>query len=506
MPKVVVDGQRLALLASAFVVASCGLAYELVAGSLSSYLLGDSVTHFSTVIGTYLFAMGIGSWLSKHVENHVADTFVSVEVAIGVLGGFTAPFLYWVFSQPGAPFHFFLYWCVLLVGTLVGLEIPLVMRLLSSQTSLKDLVSQVLTFDYLGALAVSVAFPLVFVPRLGFVKTGIVFGILNVLVAVWATRIFRDRLRHPRMLLGQALAALVLLVGAFAGADRFSDHVESRLFDEEIIHASSSPYQRIVVTRWRGDVRLYLNNNLQFSSRDEYRYHEALVHPVLSSHPRPYRVLVLGGGDGLAVREILKNPAVREVTLVDLDPAMTNLFRDHPLLERLNESSLRKKNVAVVNADAFKWLEDNPDAFDVVVVDFPDPSNYAVGKLYTTVFYRLLERHLAPGGMAVVQTTSPLLARRSFWTVVNTIESTGLVTAPYHALVPSFGEWGFVVASRGPWKAPDTIPVATRFVTAASIAAMRQFPPDMARLETEVNRMDNQVLVRTYEKEWGPIQ
>ena len=506
MVPIALKGRRFALLASVFVVASCGLAYELVAGALSSYLLGDSVTQFSTVIGTYLFAMGIGSWASKHVDTRVADRFVGIEIAIGLLGGLTAPFLFWVFSQPGAPFHFFLYWCVLMVGTMVGLEIPLVMRLLETETSFKDLVSQVLSVDYLGSLAVSVAFPLILAPRLGFVRTGLVFGILNAAVALWAARLFKDRLAAPRAMAAQALGAIALLATAFVFADHWSDYVESRLYDEEILHASSSPYQRIVVTRWRGDVRLYLNNNLQFSSRDEYRYHESLVHPVLSGHPHPRRVLVLGGGDGLAVREVLKNPAVREVTLVDLDPAMTDLFRRHPLLTRLNQGSLDRPGVTVVNADAFKWLEDHPDVFDVAIIDFPDPSNYAVGKLYTTVFYRLLERHLAPGGVAVVQTTSPLMARKSFWTVVTTIESTGLVASPYHALVPSFGEWGFVVASRGAWKRPDSIPLATRFLTAKELPAMFSFPPDMDRVPADTNRMDNQILVRTYEREWGPIQ
>ncbi|MEN9306321.1 MAG: hypothetical protein RL173_253 [Fibrobacterota bacterium] len=499
-------GQRIALLVSVFVVASCGLAYELVAGALSSYLLGDSVTQFSTVIGTYLFAMGIGSWASKHVEGRIADRFVSIEVAIGILGGFTAPFLFWVFSQPGAPFHVCLYLCVMLVGFLVGLEIPLVMRLLERESSFKDLVSQVLSLDYLGSLAVSVLFPLVLAPRLGFVRTGLLFGIFNALVALWAARVFKDRLTSPRSTFAQAFAAIGLLVGGMVFAGDWTNYVESRFYDEEIVHSSSSPYQRVVVTRWRSDVRLYLNGNLQFSSRDEYRYHEALVHPVLSSHPRPSRVLVLGGGDGLAVREILKHPQVRQVTLVDLDPTMTSLFKTHPLLVSLNQGSLANQKVTVVNADAFKWLEDHPDAFDVAIVDFPDPSNYAVGKLYTTTFYRLLERHLAPGGMAAIQTTSPLIARRSFWTVVNTLESVNLHTAPYHALVPSFGEWGFVIATRDTWKAPDTIALATRFVTARSLSTMRDFPPDMDRVATETNRLDNQILVRTYEKEWGPLQ
>ena len=205
----------------------------------------------------------------------------------------------------------------------------------------------------------------------------------------------------------------------------------------------SSPYQRIVITRWKDDVRLFLNGHLQFSSRDEYRYHEALVHPGLQSLTRPRRVLVLGGGDGLAVREILKYDSVDTVTLVDLDPEMTRLFSQHQALTRLNQNSLSSPKVKIINADAFLWLEENRDFFDFVVADFPDPTNYSLGKLYTTAFYRLLRRHLSENGVAVIQSTSPLFARRSYWCIVKTLQSVGFQVTPYHTYVPSFGEWGF---------------------------------------------------------------
>jgi len=217
-------------------------------------------------------------------------------------------------------------------------------------------------------------------------------------------------------------------------------------------------------------------------------------------------VLVLGGGDGMAVREVLRWTSVEQVTLVELDPHMTRLFSSLPLLRQLNQDALLSPKLRIVNADAFGWLEQHPDAqFDVIVVDFPDPSNFALGKLYTTSFYQLLDQRLAAGGFAVVQTTSPLLARRSFWTVVTTLEAVGLATTPYHAHVPSFGEWGFVIASRRPWRAPGTLPAGLRFLTPEGMAALLQFPPDMARLPTEVNRLSNQVLVHEFETEWGKV-
>jgi spermidine synthase len=252
-------------------------------------------------------------------------------------------------------------------------------------------------------------------------------------------------------------------------------------------------------------VRLFLNGNLQFHSRDEYRYHEALVHPAMAAHGAPKRVLVLGGGDGMAVREVLKHASVEEITLVELDPHMTKLFAEQPLLRQLNADALHSPKLRIVNADAFAWLEANPGSFDVIVVDFPDPTNFSIGKLYTASFYALIDAHLSQSGYAVVQTTSPLIARKSFWTVATTIEAAGLTATPYHAHVPSFGEWGFIIASRRPFRLPTALPEGLRFLSIAGLPGLMQFPPDMARVPAEVNRLSNQVLVQTFEDEWGRV-
>lgn len=494
-----------ALLASVFVVASCGLAYELIAGALASYVLGDSVTQFSTVIGTYLFAMGVGSWLSKYVVRDLIGRFVRIELLIGVLGGFSAAALYFMFVWAPGPFKLALYFIVFLIGALVGLEIPLIMRILKRDLAFREVVSQVLTFDYLGALAVSILFPVLLVPHLGLVRSALLFGLLNVAVALWALWLFRAQLPALPWLRGQGVAALAVLLAAFAGAGQMTTFAETQLYADEIVHAETSPYQRIVVTRWKDDLRLHLNNNLQFSSRDEYRYHEALVHPGLATLPGARRVLVLGGGDGLAVREILKHPQVETVTLVDLDPAMTRLFSTAPALTALNGGALASPKVTVVNADALVWLEENAERFDFIVIDFPDPSNFSIGKLYSAAFYRLLEKHLSETGLAVVQSTSPLYARQSFWCVVTTLESAGFVATPYHALVPSFGEWGFVLAGRRPYAPPTAYPADTRFLTPAVTPALFEFPRDMARVDAEVNQLNNQVLVRYFEREWRHV-
>lgn len=496
---------RHALLLSVFVIASCGLAYELVAGALSSYLLGDSVTQFSTVIGAYLFAMGVGSWLSKYIVRDLIGTFVRIELLVGLLGGFAALGLFLAFVWLPAPFRLLLYLAVFLIGVLVGLEIPLVMRILKREIEFKDLVSQVLTFDYLGALAVSLLFPLFLAPHLGMLRTGLLFGLLNVAVALWALRLFADQLPARRWLTLQAWGVFALLAAGFAGAGRLTTLAEAQIYADEIVHAETTPYQRLVVTRWRDDLRLFINNNLQFSSHDEYRYHEALVHPGLAALPWARRVLVLGGGDGLAVREILKYPQIEAVTLVDLDAAMTDLFATAPALVELNRGALSSPKVKVVNADALVWLEQSREHFDFIVVDFPDPSNFALGKLYTSAFYRLLEKRLAANGLIVVQSTSPLYARQSFWCVVTTLEEAGLQTAPYHALVPSFGEWGYILAGRKKVAISTVDREKTRFLTPETLPGLFVFPADMARVEVEANRLNNQALVRYFESEWRRV-
>jgi len=508
-----VSPAEVALLMSVFVVAACGLVYELAAGALASYLLGDSVLQFSTIIGSYLFAMGIGSWLSRFVERQLVAQFLRIELLVGLIGGLMPAALFIAHSLlpagATASFRVLLYTLVGLVGVLVGLEIPLVMRILKRQFSqryaLKDLVSQVLTFDYLGALVVALAFPLLFVPHLGLVRTGLFFGLLNAAVAVWALWLFRGELRRWPAHAFACAAVVVTLSVAMFGADRLTTWAEDGFYGHDIILRESSDYQRVVVTAGPAGVRLFLNGNLQFNSRDEYRYHEALVHPAMAALRAPRRVLVLGGGDGLAVREVLKYPTLEQVTLVELDPHMTRLFSQHPTLVALNQGAFANPKVRVVNADAYAWLEGNREVFDIIVIDFPDPTNFALGKLYSTSFYQRAEAHLAASGYMVVQTTSPLVARKSFWTVNATLQAVGLLTTPYHAHVPSFGEWGFIIASRRPWVAPKSLPPGLRFLTMEGLPALLQFPPDMASLPAEPNRLSNQVLVTTFEEEWGRV-
>jgi spermidine synthase len=493
-----------ALLVSVLLIAACGLVYELVAGAIASYLLGDSVTQFSTVIGTYLFAMGVGSGLSRFVVRGVAARFVLIELMVGLVGGYSSSILFLAFSFTDA-FRVVLYALVFVIGALVGLEIPLLMRILRDRFDFKDVVAHVLTFDYLGALGASLLFPLVLVPHVGLIRAAILFGLLNAAVALWTTYLLKDMLGPKRMLRALAVVVIGMLVGGWFAADRILALGESTLYADDVVLAKNTPYQRIVLTAWKDDLRLFLNSHLQFSSRDEYRYHEALVHPGLAAMPGARRVLVLGGGDGLALREVLRYRHVEHVTLVDLDPEMTRLFATHPELVKLNAHAFADPRVRVINADAFIWTDETAEVFDFAVIDFPDPSNFSIGKLYTTAFYRTLMRRLGPEGRFVVQSTSPMFARRSFWCIVQTIETVGLNAAPYHVYVPSFGEWGFVLAGRQRGPLPSAMPEGLRYLTAASVPALFDFPLDMTRVQVEPNQLNTQALVRYYEQEWDTI-
>jgi len=492
------------LFLSVFLIAACGLIYELIAGTLASYLLGDSVLQFSTVIGAYLCAMGVGSWLSKYIGRGLVARFITIELLVGLVGGFSSSILFLAFAYTSS-FRFLLYLLVAIIGILVGLEIPLLMRILKERFQFHDLVANVLTFDYLGALGASLLFPLLLVPKLGLVRSAILFGLLNAGVALWSTWIFRDQLARPWALRLSSLGVMLALAAGFVQAEAISSAADHQLYADQIILSRQTKYQKIVLTRWRDDVRLFLNAHLQFSSRDEHRYHEALVHPALAAVPGLRRVLILGGGDGLAAREVLKYPSIERVTLVDLDPEMTSLFATHPLLKGFNQGSLTHPKLKVENADAFVWLEQSREMYDAVLIDFPDPTNYSLGKLYTTAFYRLLAHHVPEGGVVAVQSTSPMFARQSYWCIVETMKQAGFRTYPYHAYVPAFGEWGFVLASRTPYELPARLPDGLRFLTLATLPQLFQFPLDMQAVPAEANRLNDQILVRYYEKEWREI-
>jgi spermidine synthase len=498
------------LFLNVIIIATCGLIYELLAATVSSYVLGDSITQFSLVIGIYLSAMGVGSWLSGFLDKDLAKRFVEIELAVAILGGFSAPLLFLTFASVSY-FNIILYGVVFLIGMLVGLEIPLLMRILKDELDFKKLVARVLALDYVGALVASLLFPIFLVPKLGLIRTSLLFGLLNAGVGIWGTWLLENLIKNRdlNILRIKGFIVVILLVIAFIKADSLTTLAEDSLFADNVIYAKSSSYQRIVVTKGKTGYSLFLNGNLQFNSFDEYRYHEALVHPAFAAFGGDAkRILVLGGGDGLAVREILKYPNIESVTLVDLDPMMTQISKTVPALGELTKNSLLDPRVAIVNNDAFIWLDKTDAApFDIAIVDFPDPNNFVLGKLYTTRFYNLLKKKLKPDSAVVIQTTSPLFARKSFWCIMKTLEASGFQVKPYNTTVPSFGIWGYALAKLQPFETPQKPAenIELKFLNDQSFAGMFEFSADTSLRgdeEIEINRLDNQALVRYYESEW----
>ncbi|KAA3606905.1 MAG: polyamine aminopropyltransferase [Calditrichaeota bacterium] len=489
------------LLFCVIVIASCGLIYELIAATLASYLLGDSVTQFSTIIGIYLFSMGIGSYLSKYFDKKLLDRFIEIEIAVGFFGGILATCLFFLFEFVDQ-FRIILYCFVTLIGILVGLEIPILLRILKDKIEFKDLVSKVLALDYIGGLFASLVFPFFFVPNFGLISTSFLFGLLNSFVAFWAIWIFRERLEDFKKLISMcSIVILVLLIGLFY-SEKISETLDNNFYSDKIIFTKKSPYQKLVVTSSQADVKLFINGNLQFSSLDEYRYHEALVLPALSFVKNPQNILILGGGDGLAIREILTHVEdFEKITLVDLDPEMTKTFSENLDLVRLNDGSLLEEKVEIFNEDAFIWTRNCEVKYDLIICDFPDPSNYSLGKLYSNTFYNYISNILKDEGILTVQSTSPFFAKKSFWCIENTIRSTGFQTKPYHIFVPTFGEWGFVLASKKDFQKQNKFDLDSQFLNNEILNSMFKFPKDISEIPTEINKLNNQILIRYYSEE-----
>ncbi len=498
------------LLFSTLIIAICGLIYELLAGTISSYLLGNSVLQFSLVIGLFMAAMGVGSFLSRFVTRHLAETFILVQCAIAIIGGFSAYLLFFAFSHLDN-YTVFLFIITVLIGALVGLEIPIVIRLLKEYRILRLNVSNVLTADYIGALAASLLFPLVLVPQLGLFRSALLFGSLNCFVAILGLTVFIKHVHNKKLLITVISSTALILIIGFVSVNSLTGFFQNRLYTGEIIFSRTTPYQNIILTRDGESISLYLNGQLQFNSLDEYRYHESLVHPAMALSRRHENILVLGGGDGLAVREILKYPDIGQIVLVDLDNEITELFRQNPLLTQLNKQSLRDPRVTIVNQDAWKYIEQDTGFYDVIIIDLPDPNDISISKLYSRSFYSLLSRRLANEGMMVTQATSPVFARKAFWCIHNTmkespvpfIQGETLQVFPYHSYVPTFGEWGFVLASAHhiDWPA-IRLSANMRYLNQQTLAIMPVFPPDMAWLDTDINSLQTHQLVQYYESGW----
>lgn len=501
---------RAGLLFATFVCAACGLVYELALVAQGSYLLGDSITQASVVLATMVFAMGVGSLTAKPLQRRPLLSFVTVEALLAVTGGLSVLGLHAAFTWLD------LYWpaligIALIVGALIGAEIPLLMTLLQKirKQDAGSATADLFAADYIGALVGGLAFPFLLLPLLGQTRGALLVGMVNAVAgAAVAFFLFRTNASRKTALAGGTAAVLAVLVFAFAQSDAFLRYARDELYEDPVVYSETTQYQDIVVTEsspvvpGSTDIRLFLNGDLQFSSIDEYRYHESLVHPALSG--KRDRVLVLGGGDGLAMREVLKYPDVREAVEVELDPAVLRLAEENPEIVALNQRSLEDPRVTVVTADAFTWLRGQAARFDAVIIDMPDPDSTATAKLYSVEFYSLARQVLAPGGKLVVQAGSPYFAPRTFDCIDATIRAAGFATTPYHVNVPSFGDWGFVLAQTNTKPALELDPPQPlRFLDEANLAAAAIFPVDRRPTGAESpSTLDNPKIVRLTTAEW----
>ncbi len=489
----------------------CSIIYELLISTVSSYFLGDSVRQFSIIIGFYLAAMGFGSWLSRFFKKELMFYFVWIELILGLIGAFSVPLCYLYFAYADfTGFNIFILGLVFIIGTLTGLEVPLLTRLLQEDDLGTEGLSDVLTLDYIGALVATLVFPFVLIPFMGVYKSSLLFGFLNIAVGLANFLFFRSMISSGKrrdLLLWTCSFAFVVLI-AFAGfrANEYIQHWNTSVFKHPVVYNESTPYQNVILTDNKEEFRLYLNSAIQFSSRDEYRYHESLVHVGGMQLDQLRKVAILGGGEGLALREVLKYPDLEQVVLVELDPEIVRLSKDFARIRELNESSLEDERLTIVNQDAFVWLMENESQFDMVIADLPDPTNESLSRLYSISFYNLVQKALSPKGVFVTQATSPELSASAFWCIAETLTESGFPAIyPYRINVPSFGNWGFVLASRQELDFQMRSDLGLRFLEEESLKHIFYFPQDIRIEEVEANRLDRPVIMDYYLDHWRSL-
>lgn len=504
---------RSVLLAAVAACAACGIVYELALLTLSASLNGGGIVATSLIVAGYIAALGAGALAIKPLLRHAAITFIAVEAALGIIGGLSAAALYVVFAFVDGS-TWVLAVSTALIGGLVGAEVPLLMTLLqqrrrASQDQATDAgrtLANLNAADYLGALVGGLVWPFLLLPHLGMIRGAAATGIINLVAAAVVAMFLLRRVVSVRQL-ATALCALAAALGVLVTLLVRSHDIETtsrqRLYADPIIAYRHTAYQEIVITRRDNDTRLYLDGGLQFSTRDEYRYTESLVYPALGGDVKGTRsVLVLGGGDGLAARELLRQPGVGKIVQVELDPAMIELART--TLRDANGGALDNPRVAVVIDDAMRWLRaPHPElrptqGFDAIIIDLPDPDTPVLGRLYSTEFYSLAAHALAPDGLMVVQAGSPFSTPTAFWRTVSTIRAAGYAVTPYHVHVPTFGDWGFALARRGDIPPSATLPADApplRFLNPQVLAAATVFAGDVGPRALDPSTLENPRIV-----------
>ena len=505
-----------ALQIAIFATGCSGIVAEYALSTLATYLIGNAVFQWTIVMSLMLFAMGLGSRFSRRFDTDLLDAFILVEFLLSAVVASSSSIAYLSLGFIREYTPLVVYGLCMKIGFLIGLEIPLVTRINAEYDELKVNISSVLEKDYYGALVGGLFFAFFALPKIGLGRTPIALGALNAVVALFLLALCPGLLKKKKAIFASCLSCLLLLGLLWPNADRVTVFAEQKQYRDQIIYSRQTPFQKIVMTKWKEHHWLFLNGQEQFSSYDEDRYHEPLVHvPMLAAGSRK-NVLVLGGGDGLALREILKyGDLVEAVTLVDLDPDMTRLGATHPVLTALNKGSFEDPRVTVENRDAAAFLRESDRLFDVVLIDLPDPETMEIMHLYTEDFYRLVKRHLSRDGVMVTQATSPIFATDAFLTILATVKAAGLSATPYHTHIPTLGDWGWVMGTpverpdlegriRSEWKRLS-LSDRTRFLNTDTLAALFAFSKkiDLETLPEDVNSSLHPVLHKRYQsRDW----
>ncbi|MCF8365263.1 MAG: polyamine aminopropyltransferase [Bacteroidales bacterium] len=429
-----------------FATGLSGIVAEYILATLASYFLGDSIVQWALIISLMLFFMGVGSRITQYIKKNIFTTFIFIEFTLSLFVSFSA-----LLAYSTAAFSIYagvmIYFMSMVTGLLIGMELPLAVRLNESFEELRVNISSILEKDYYGSLLGGLFFAFVGLPYLGLTYSPFLLGFVNLAVAIAMLNLFPTILKTKTRIRINIVAALVLaiiLTGTF-NARQIIFFGEQNKYKDKVIYSAQTRYQKIVITEWRNDHWLYLNGNLQLSTYDEALYHEVLVHPAMALSKTPAQILILGGGDGCAAREILKYPGVKNITLVDLDPAMTDLAKTHPVLVEANDSALFHPKLKIINLDGYKFLEDTRQYFDLIIIDLPDPRNVELSRLYSREFYTMCRKQLRLHGVLITQAGSPYYAAESFRCILKTIEAAGFSAIPLHNQILTMGEWGWVL-------------------------------------------------------------
>lgn len=476
-----------------FSTGASGLVNEYILATMTTYILGNSIEQFSIIIALMMLMMGLAGLVqTKMSDSGLMQKFMLIEVAMAMIGAFSPLVIYAAYAYTNDNFLFIHYFFVLSVGFLIGFEIPVVMRIIeNNQVRLKSNLAIVYAMDYIGAFVGAIIWVKVLLKNYPLTEISFIVAGFNFTVALLTVLYFISTGAIKQRIVSLVLVSITacFLVIGFVQNRPLSDLLEQKFYDDLIVYKETTKYQHLVITENKqiNDVRLYINGNTQFSSLDEARYHELLVHPLMSLKPDAQHVLILGGGDGLALRELLKYKEIKSLTVVDLDPQMVKLASTNEYLTRLNKNAFKDArvhtesppgisydgttgiylnnegsidnedqlvgSVAVYNIDADQFINIRHDIkWDAVLIDLPDPSSIELSKLYSKQFYSKLKHSITMNSMVAIQSTSPYHAKEAFLTIGKTMTASGFKVLPYRQNIPSFGDWGFFLA----WKNTQT--------------------------------------------------